>query len=143
MTNLVISKRDENGIIHVNNIQYKQKLAGLYEELRQTQGFCSRLAVRMRIFDWKMAKAGAMLNNVIIKSSRGAAKASSSISGFSGQFGQFSDYSRNDHQYHLQAKNQKNRRNRRRKKHSKKQSNFENFSSDGEDYGFNLEEFFK
>ena len=120
MPDWIISKRDENGIIHVNKIKYKQKLAGLYEVLRQTQGFWNRLAVRMRIFDWKMAKAGVMLYNGRIKSSRVVAKASNSISEISGQFGQSSDYSRNDYYYHLQAKNHKNRRNRRRKKHSKK-----------------------
>jgi len=139
----IISKRDENGIIHVNNKRYKQRISSLYEELRHTQGFWNKLAVRMRIFDWKMAKAGAILYNGIIKSSRGVAKASGSISEISGQFGQSSDYSRNDYYYHLQAKNQKNRRNRRRKKHSKKQSEFENFFSDVDDYGFNMEDFFK
>ena len=132
----VISKRDENGIIHVNNEKYNQRLDGLKEELKHTKGFFNRLMVRLRIFDWRMAKISAKINNGITKTSRGAAKVSNSISQVSKQPDQFTDVSG----FSEEPQPRKSKR-RKRKHRAKKQNDYDIFRGEN-DYGFNMENVF-
>jgi len=132
----VISKRDENGFIHVNNKKYNQRLAGLKEELKHTKGFFNRLMVRLRIFDWRMAKISAKINNGITKTSRGAAKVSNSIGQVSKQPDQFADVSG----FHEELQPRKSKRGKR-KHRAKKQNDYDIFKGRN-DYGFNMKDVF-